>query len=329
MGDTFRIVAFVGGGIRGLMSAVILDRLTQVNPELIDHADMLAGTSTGSVIVSHLVAGQTPGDIVDAYRGPMVQFYDKQDTDPHKPAYDVDEAYAAQLALNPDVHLSDVTAWNVLFTAFDVGDANVVDDKVMPTPWAPVLYTNMEVDSPLVRNDALVAEAAMASGTMPGQFGSLFRGVDGAFLNHDPTIPAIALAIASGVELEDIVAITIGTGLMDAWIASDSHLWGADEWMNGDDNPFSNTVPFFINLDGPTPALDMTLNGTSTNLMPDLASMLLGDRYANINPKLPCFIPENSTSAQDLGLLEACGVAADTSAAQSLISTYWTVGQPS
>jgi len=51
--------------------------------------------------------------------------------------------------------------------------------------------------------------------------------------------------------------------------------------------------------------------------------MLLGDRYVNINPTLPCFIPENSTNAQAIDLLERHGKTVNIDEATALITKYW------
>jgi ABC-type sugar transport system substrate-binding protein len=42
--------------------------------------------------------------------------------------------------------------------------------------------------------------------------------VDGAFVNRDPTLAAIASATNEGNRLEDIVVICIGTGFMANYI---------------------------------------------------------------------------------------------------------------
>ena len=44
---SYRIMALDGGGIRGLYTVVLLDRLSELVPGFIDRAEMLAGTSTG------------------------------------------------------------------------------------------------------------------------------------------------------------------------------------------------------------------------------------------------------------------------------------------
>jgi patatin-like phospholipase/acyl hydrolase len=48
---TYRILSFDGGGIRGLLSLVLLERLEKEVPRWLDKTDLLAGTSTGGRIV--------------------------------------------------------------------------------------------------------------------------------------------------------------------------------------------------------------------------------------------------------------------------------------
>lgn len=318
-GKKFTILSFVGGGIRGLMSVTILQKLKEKFPDIVRHTDLIAGCSTGSIITSELIAGKSPEHLIKFFTGGEIKFYDKMNTDPNTPAYNIDEVFASQYALHLDRKVSDLHR-KVLFVTFNVGGLSTsAEGVVTPTPWAPVMYTNMIPD----HGDVLIAKAATSSGAMPGQLGSYEGNVDGAFFNHDPTVAAIALAVRAGHKLEDITAITIGTGLMYDWIASDTHDWGANQWMTGDGNPFNNTPPFLMNQSKPGPILDMCLNGTSCNLMPMLAGFLLGDRYANINPKLPFFIPENTTYPEAIQLLQDKGKTADTAHAEALIDAYW------
>jgi len=318
-GKKFTILSFVGGGIRGLMSVTILQKLCEKYPNIVQESDLIAGCSTGSIITSELIAGQTPGDLIKFFKSGEIKFYDKMNTDPNKPAYDIEEVFLSQYERHKEKKVADLDR-KVLFVTFNVGGlATSADGVVTPTPWTPIMYTNMAPHM----GDVLIAKAATSSGAMPGQLGSYKGNVDGAFLNHDPTVAAIALAVQAGHKLEDITAITIGTGLMYDWIASDTKDWGANQWMTGDGNPFNNSPPFLMNQSTPGPVLDMSLNGTSCNLMPTLAGFLLGDRYVNINPTLPFFIPENTTYPEAIQLLQDKGWAADTSKAEALIEAYW------
>lgn len=318
-GKKFTILSFVGGGIRGLMSVTILKKLCENYPNLVQESDLIAGCSTGSIITSELVAGRTPEDLIKFFTSGEIKFYDKMNTDPNTPAYDIEEVFGSQYARHLNKKVADLDR-KVLFVTFNVGGlATSADGVVTPTPWKPIMYTNMAPGM----GDVLIAKAATSSGAMPGQLGSYEGNVDGAFLNHDPTVTAIALAVQAGHKLEDITAITIGTGLMYDWIASDTKNWGANQWMTGDGNPFNNSPPFLMNQSTPGPVLDMSLNGTSCDLMPTLAGFLLGDRYVNINPTLPFFIPENTTYREAIQLLQDKGWAADTSKAEALIEAYW------
>jgi uncharacterized protein len=54
----FRILSLDGGGIRGLLSTLLLERLIEesATPDLIDRVDLFAGTSTGGLIALGLAA---------------------------------------------------------------------------------------------------------------------------------------------------------------------------------------------------------------------------------------------------------------------------------
>jgi hypothetical protein len=174
-------------------------------------------------------------------------------------------------------------------------------------------------------------DAVVATSSMPGMFGAHAFGnytgtVDGAFVNHDPTLAAIALAIHSGVNPSDIVAICFGTGLMANNLGSATQTWGVHQWQKGDhDNPY-NVPPLLIN-GTPSPALNISLTGTSTSLTPLLAGMMLPGRYAYLNPTLPLYIPENETNMAVLDLLQAEAEAVTNTpafaTAEALVNKYW------
>ncbi|HEY4239674.1 MAG TPA: patatin-like phospholipase family protein [Kofleriaceae bacterium] len=309
--SSYTIVAFCGGGIRGLLSATVLNRLATKHPEILTSTSLFAGTSTGADIINMLLAGWGTQKIVDYYQTSAVKFFQNPKTDPSAPAYSVDEAYAGAVSTakgNP--LLSAFLPQQVVMTSFDVGQDHV--------PWQPVLFGNIP-RAPVV--DWNVADAATASSAMPGMLGSWKGKIDGAFLNHDPTLPAVCAAVASGIALEDIYAITIGTGLMSDWIASDTKTWGAKQWQDGDLNPFNKTPALYIN--GKVSPIDnASLNGMTTNTTPMLVKMLLGHRYTNINPAIP-FIAENDVSQPALNTLVSAGNNAAIADAEALLELAW------
>ena len=190
-------------------------------------------------------------------------------------------------------------------------------------------------------------EAVVGSGGMPGEIGTVswtgttltnptipttFAQADGAFFNHDPTFPAIAAAMSTGVSFEDIYVICFGTGLCPNWIASDTSKWGAGQWQNGDGNPASYTPSVFMN-GTISPALNLLLNGPCTTQYQDLAQMMLGHgHYVYLNAEFDTFIAENDVSLPTLQYMIDQGTPGKTTdknlepameRAQAMITANW------
>jgi patatin-like phospholipase/acyl hydrolase len=76
MADTrFQILSLDGGGIRGLFSAAVLAAIEEdLATRVVDHFDLLVGTSTGGIIALGLASGMRPREIVDFYlsAGPRI-----------------------------------------------------------------------------------------------------------------------------------------------------------------------------------------------------------------------------------------------------------------
>jgi hypothetical protein len=329
----YNIVCFCGGGIRGLLSATILENLANLPSGILQYTDLFAGTSTGSGIISMLLAKPpyTPANIISYFLNKEVPFFQKPTgTGPKEPMYSVMSAYDGQLLLHPtNPILSSFKEQSVLFTAFNVG-SNVGTTgsgglATTYTPWAPILFSNLP-NSPTA--GTTIAEAVTSSCAMPGMMGSYNGNIDGAFVHHDPTIAAIAMALSSNpsLTLNDINVICIGTGFMANWIAADTSIWGARQWQVGAGDPESN-VPALLLNGTVSPILNACLNGTSTNLIPTLAGMMLPEgQYAYLNPTLDHYIPENATSETDISYLQQQAGACDPqqmTIAQAMLQKYW------
>ena len=85
--SNYTIVAFCGGGIRGLLSATVLQNLAAKYPQILTGTNLFAGTSTGADTVNMLVGKnpKTPAEIVAYYQGPVVNFYKNPSTTPARP----------------------------------------------------------------------------------------------------------------------------------------------------------------------------------------------------------------------------------------------------
>ncbi|AZU46882.1 hypothetical protein C3B79_1092 [Aeromonas hydrophila] len=65
----YRILSLDGGGLRGLITAKILERLNEEESIAgwLDSVDLVAGTSTGGIIALGLSAGKSPNDLANLY----------------------------------------------------------------------------------------------------------------------------------------------------------------------------------------------------------------------------------------------------------------------
>jgi predicted acylesterase/phospholipase RssA len=75
--DRFQILSLDGGGLRGMYTAAVLARLEEdLGIRIVDHFDLIAGTSTGGIIALGLGLGlgMTPREILEFYtaHGPRI-----------------------------------------------------------------------------------------------------------------------------------------------------------------------------------------------------------------------------------------------------------------
>jgi len=74
--EHFQILALDGGGIRGLYTASLLASMERgLQGRLVDHFDLIAGTSTGGIIALGLALGKTPEELVSFYRNDGAQIF--------------------------------------------------------------------------------------------------------------------------------------------------------------------------------------------------------------------------------------------------------------
>lgn len=73
--ERFQILSLDGGGIKGLFSASVLAKLEDdLGVSIVDHFDLIVGTSTGGLIALGLGMGMRPHELVRFYveSGPKI-----------------------------------------------------------------------------------------------------------------------------------------------------------------------------------------------------------------------------------------------------------------
>ncbi|MEA2702262.1 MAG: hypothetical protein QOD63_207 [Actinomycetota bacterium] len=339
---SYTILSFCGGGMRGLFSVTLLERLFRGQTV---SADLWAGCSTGSTIISWLLNGETPEAISQKYRERERDFYSRQATDPQAPAYDIGLGLLGQTVMHRETKVNDVDQ-KILLASFNIGSQ-------LTKQWGGSIFTNLypegtpvqlpQGSTTTVSGNITIADAVMASGAMPGMFGSInvkvqdpvtgedqtYTQIDGAFLNHDPTLAAVAAVVDSGAAaFDDINVICFGTGLIPAWIASDTSKWGAYQWFNGDGNPNSQTQVTLIN-GTVCPMANLCFTGVNTTQWQDLTAMMMPGRFVYLNAAFDRIIDENDVNPADLDYMVERALEVDISAAEQLLQNVWTTGPPS
>jgi hypothetical protein len=203
---TFQILSIDGGGLKGLFSAAVLAELeADLRTSIVDHVDLVAGTSTGGLIALALGAGLTPAEIVEFYvnNGPAIFGHPRRLRRLWKPKHASDALRTALAQIYGDRTLG-TSAKRLVIPSYTL-DGN--DVYLFKTPHSPRLtrdYKERMVD---------VALATTAAPTyLPPARLRNNRLVDGGVWANNPALIAIAEATSMlGIDLAGIRVLSLGT----------------------------------------------------------------------------------------------------------------------
>lgn len=208
-GGRFQILSLDGGGLRGMFSAAVLTRIEDdLDVRIVDHFDLIAGTSTGGIIALGLGMGLSAREILDFYTTHGQRIF-RTRTKLRGARHFLRAKYPAAPLRSA---LTDVfgertfgeSTKRLLITSYNVGAEDVY---LFRTPHLPTLTRDW-------RESAVdVAMATAAAPTyLPGVSLDGARLVDGAIWANNPTMVAIAEAVGPlGVALESIRVFSLGT----------------------------------------------------------------------------------------------------------------------
>jgi len=238
----FRIFSFDGGGIRGVLTAVLLDRLLAEYPALLqDRADtitMFAGTSTGGILALGIAAGLTPTEIRDLYVANGRLIFDSSWM------RDVVEIGGLSGSKYDNVNLKRIL--QETFGAKRLKDlkprvlmASFRLDNQAPDPskrtWSPKFFHNFS--GPDSDGESFVVDVAMETSAAPTYFPSYDGYIDGGVIANNPSVAAVAQALdgrnqaADRATLDGIKLLSVGTGATLQYIEGQSLDWGDAQWI--------------------------------------------------------------------------------------------------
>jgi uncharacterized protein len=268
---SYHILALDGGGVGGVLTATLLERLEQAHPGFLAQVDLFAGTSAGGLLALGLAAGRTPSQARQFYEEKACLVFSDHCLDDIR---DLGKLLGADYSTGPvqavleaefgDQRLGDLPG-RVLVSAFDLES-----EAGAPGPqraWKAKFYHNFP--GPCSDSHERVVDVGLRTSAAPTFF-PIYQGfVDGGVVANNPSMCAVAQALnrdTGGQELYNLVLLSIGTGLNPRSLPSQDGDWGLVQWG-----------PHLVSL---------MLEG-SVGLVDYQCKQILGARYLRLNPVLP------------------------------------------
>lgn len=232
----YRILAFDGGGIRGLVTLAILKRLEAQIPNLINGADLLAGTSTGGIIALGLAAGKSVDEMISLYKDNGKQIFDDSWFDDIRDlggmaGADYDQKNLERLlrGIFKDMRLGDLKK-RILIPSFDLD--NEAKDESKRT-WNPKFFHNFQGEDSDA--DEVVVDVALDTSAAPTYFPTHDGYIDGGVVANNPSMAAVAQTQDvrnddPAPKLGDIYLLSLGTGTNLSYVKGRNLDWGLAQW---------------------------------------------------------------------------------------------------
>jgi len=280
----FRILTLDGGGIRGILTATLLERLEAAQPQFLSLVDMVAGTSTGGILALGLASGLTPTQGRELYENLGTEVFKDSFWDNLK---DLVQLTGAQYSNKPlkkvlvkqfgDMTLGDLPK-KVLISSFDLDNESKTPGK--PRSWKPKFFHNFPGED----SDAheKVVDVALRTSAAPTFF-PVYQGyIDGGVIANNPSMCALAQALQKDTgakSLRDLRLISVGTGANPKYVEAMDEDWGLVQWGSH--------------------LVSLMMEG-SVGLADYQCRQALHERYIRINPYLPVAIGLDGTDQIDL-----------------------------
>ncbi len=269
----YRILSLDGGGIRGIVTVILLQRLS-AERELanwLDSVDLIAGTSTGGLLALGLAYGLDLEVMRDLYEKKGNEIFDNSWISnvvdlgriigaeySHKNLEQKLKAFFGQTRLGE-------LKKRVLITAFDL-------DNESPNPWSRMWKPKLFHNFPGPDNDAdeLVYKVGLYTSAAPIYFPAFEGFIDGAVYAANPSMCALAQSLDSRLEdrpsLSDVVLFSVGSGVSLFYIKGKSLNWGYAQWAK--------------------PLVKLIIDGTA-GIADYQCRQILGRRYHRLSPTFP------------------------------------------
>jgi patatin-like phospholipase/acyl hydrolase len=274
----YRVLAIDGGGIRGIVTTVMMQRLaaTPGIEGFLEKVDLIAGTSTGGLLALGIARGKCLDEIHDFYVVDGPEIFDDSWIDD---LLDLGKLRGADYKTAPmrrvlkrvlgeNTTLGQLDK-NVLITAFDLDNEHPDESK---RTWKPKLFHNFKSTSGN-KDDRreLAYKVGLYTAAAPTYFPSVDGYVDGGVFANNPSMCALAQTqderyVSYPKNMNDVVLLSLGTGTSLYHIKRKNLDWGYAQWIK--------------------PLISLILDGIS-GIADYQCTQMLRDRYHRLAPVFP------------------------------------------
>lgn len=267
----FHVLSLDGGGIRGVLTASILERLEAGMPGLLNEVNLIAGTSTGGILALALASGMSPTEVREMYERLGNKVFKDSLWDNLKDLGGARGAQYSNTYLKEELTntfgsmtLNELKT-TVLISSFDLDNEATSFGKVRS--WKPKYFHNFPGEDS--DGHEKVVDVALYTSAAPTYFPVYHGYVDGGVVSNNPSMCALAQALEADTgkqKLRDVRILSIGTGVNPRFLTAGDDDWGFVQW-------------------GPH-VISLMMEG-SMGLADYQCRQLLHDHYLRINPVLP------------------------------------------
>lgn len=306
----YRILTIDGGGIRGIITAIILQRLAaeETVDSWLDSVDLIAGTSTGGLLALGLAHGIDLQSIRDFYETKGEKIFDDSWLDDLLDLgkllgadYNIKNLSRELKKLFGDTTLAQLHK-HVLITAFDL-DNESEDPK--RRSWKPKLFHNFPgADSD---GDQLAYKVGLYTSAAPTYFASEDGYIDGGVYAPNPSMCALAQSqdprSSTTPALADVVLLSLGTGTSLVYVKGKTHNWGYAQWAR--------------------PLVSLILDGVA-GMADYQCQQLLGSRYHRLAPTFPPKVSVPMDAVDKVPYMIQFAESIDVSKTTQWLGEHWT-----
>lgn len=232
----YRILSFDGGGLRGLLSLELLQRISQKtkDPDWYKKGQFYAGTSTGGLIALSIANGSDIEKIKAFYTedGPKIFnrrtfYYLTSFLRSLHIGYKRDPLLENLRKMFGTKRLTELEK-KVLLVSFDL---NRKEEETGRFVWQPKVIHNFHPYA----DDLAIVDAGLSTSAAPTYLPSFGSFIDGGVCANNPAMCALAQVMnetgdAGEVDLSEVVLVSIGTGNQPAPISTRDLKWGILKW---------------------------------------------------------------------------------------------------